>query len=70
MEEEFEEIENLTIDYIQGEFYLSNGERVSFTLSKDGFSQSGLDKEKLGFTQPVLEALSKTFAERVDGSSK
>ncbi|MDR1792064.1 MAG: hypothetical protein LBR36_01270 [Bacteroidales bacterium] len=64
-EEEFEEIETLKVDYIKGELYLSNGEKVSFTLSEDGFSQWGLDKEKLGFTQPILEALSQTFAEQI-----
>jgi hypothetical protein len=59
------EKENLTIDYIKGALYLSNGEEVSFTLSEDGFTQSGLEKEKLGLTQPLLEALSTTFAEQV-----
>jgi hypothetical protein len=60
-----EEKEKLKIEYIQGKLYLSNGEEVSFTLDEDGFSQGGLEKEKLGFTQPFLEALSQTFAEQV-----
>ena len=57
------ENENLTIKYVQGELHLSNGEKVSFTIDEDGFYQWGLEKEKLGFTQPVLQAMSMAFAE-------
>jgi hypothetical protein len=59
------ENENLTVEYIKGELFLSNGEKVSFTLDETGFTQNGLEKEKLWFTNPILEALSKTFAEQV-----
>ena len=57
------ENENVTIEHIQGELYLSNGKKASFTLDEGGFVQWGLDKEELGFTQSVLDALSKAFAE-------
>ena len=57
--------ENITAEYIKGELFLSNGEKVSFTLDETGFIQNGLEKEKLWLTHPILEALSKTFAEEV-----
>jgi len=59
-----EDDDNLNIYYIRGELFLTNGEKVSFEISEEGFSQWGLKKEKLGFTEPVLEALSNTFAEQ------
>ena len=55
--------ENITVEYIKGELFLSNGEKVSFTLDETGFIQNGLEKEKLWSTKPILEALSQTFAE-------
>ena len=54
---------NLTVEYIKGELFLSNGKKVYFTLDETGFIQNGLEKEKLWFTKPILEALSQTFAE-------
>ena len=59
-----EENDNLTLKYIKGQLILSNGEEVSFTIDEEGFSQWGLEKEKLGFTQHVMEALSNAFAEQ------
>jgi len=59
------ENKNLTIKYISGELFLSNGEKVNFTLDETGFIQNGLEKEKLWLTKPILEALSQTFAEEV-----
>jgi hypothetical protein len=57
--------EYITVEYIKGELFLSNGQKVSFTLDETGFTQNGLEKEKLWFTHSILEALSKTFAEQV-----
>ena len=55
----------LKIEYIKGQIFLSNGNEVSFYIDENGFRQNGLEKDKLWFTQPFLEALSKTYAEQV-----
>ena len=53
------------IEYIKGTIYLSDGNEVSFYMDETGFEQSGLEKDKLWFTQPFLEALSRTYAEQI-----
>jgi len=42
-----EEKDNLTLKYIKGQLVLSNGKEVYFTTDEEGFSQWGLEKEKL-----------------------
>jgi len=53
------------IEYIKGQIFLSNGDEVSFYMDENGFQQNGLERDKLWFTEPLLCALSKAYAEQI-----
>jgi hypothetical protein len=57
--------ENILVEYLEGKIHLSSGEEATFCIDSCGFQINGLEKDILYKLNPIMDALSQTFAEQV-----